>query len=232
MKDETKNIKRKIQDETGAMIVEAAIVFPVMFFVLFFIIFIGNMYYEQAKVDDIVLKNAVKGAQLVADPIQAYMESNNGSLPADITQMPDIEPYRYILGSLSDTGSIAQIENKISQNVIDEINDTSLIFFDNSKANVLGTDNEKIAHFKTYVVYSTFVVQVNYEIKFPFRFLGNENATIFKLSSRAEATVNDAPEFIRNVDMAVDLFEGTAAGNTIKGVFNKMNDFIRKITGE
>jgi len=227
MKNKTNNIKDRIKNENGMVIVEAAIVFPVMFFVLFFIIFIGNMYYEQAKVDNIVLTYANKGAQYVADP-SLYNMDHGGNVPTDVNGL-DIEPYRYIIGSISN-GTVSDIENKLSEQVKKEINNGGLIFFSNGKTNVIGSDNSKIATFKNYVVYSTFVVQVNYEVKFPIRFLGAENPTIAKLSSRAEVSVNDAPEFIRNVDMVVDLLDGTKTSDNIKGIFDKINEFIKKFT--
>ena len=235
MKNKAKDIKsrvtkelNKMTNERGAIIVEASIVFPVMFFVLLFIIFIGNIYYEQAKVDEIVLKYAVKGAECVADPF-LYDVSSGGGLPKKMSDVKDIEPYRFILGSITD-GSVSAIEDKISQDIKDEINDTSLVFFGNSKANIIGSDNDKIATFNNYVIYSTFVVQVNYEIKMPIAFLGDDYPTVVKMSSRAEVPVSDAPEFIRNVDMAVDILEGTKAGDAIKKIFTKAGEFINKFS--
>ena len=90
--------------------------------------------------------------------------------------------------------------------------------------------NNDIATFKNYVLYSTFVVQVNYEIKFPIRFLGESSPTIMKLSSRAEVAVNDVPEFIRNVDMVVDLVEDTGVGKGVANMFKKINSFIGKFS--
>lgn len=235
MKNKAKDIKsrvtkelNKMTNERGAIIVEASIAFPVMFFVLLFIIFIGNIYYEQAKVDEIVLKYAVKGAECVADPF-LYDVSSGGGLPKKMSDVKDIEPYRFILGSITD-GSVSAIEDKISQDIKDEINDTSLVFFGNSKANIIGSDNDKIATFNNYVIYSTFVVQVNYEIKMPIAFLGDDYPTVVKMSSRAEVPVSDAPEFIRNVDMAVDILEGTKAGDAIKKIFTKAGEFINKFS--
>lgn len=227
MKNKINNIIEKLKNEKGLVIVEAAIVFPVMFFVLFFIIFIGNMYYEQAKVDEIVLTYATKGSQYVADP-SLYSMDHGGNVPTNVNGL-DIEPYRYIIGSISN-GSIADIENKLSEQVKNEINNGGLIFFSNSKTNVTGSDNSKIAKFNNYIVYSTFVVQVNYEVKFPIRFFGATSPTIAKLSSRAEVAVNDAPEFVRNVDMVVDLLDGTKTSDNVKSIFDKINEFIRKFT--
>ena len=227
MENRTKKIKEKIDNENGMVIVEAAIMFPVVFFVLFFIIFIGNMYYEQAKVDNIVLSYAIKGAKYVADP-SLYSMDNGGTVSTNVNGL-DIEPYRYIIGSISN-GSVSDIENRISEKVKAEIGKGGLIFFSNAKTRVIGYDNDKIATYKNYVVYSTFVVQVNYEVKFPIRFLGASNPTIAKLSSRAEVAVNDAPEFIRNVDMVVDLLDGTKTAENIQAIFDKINSFIEKFT--
>lgn len=227
MKSKTNNIKEKIRNQNGAVIVEASIVIPVMFFVLFFIIFIGNMYYEQAKVDEIVLTYATKGAKYVADP--SLYDIDNGHPVSKNVDNTDIEPYRYIFGSISE-GTISKIEDKISEQVKTKINENSLVLFSNGETRYVGTDNKKVATFKNYVVYSTFVVQVNYEVKFPIRFLGSKDPTVIKLSSRAEVAVSDAPEFIRNVDMVVDLMEGTKASETIKSIFEKIDGFVDKFT--
>lgn len=231
MKNWIKNIRIMFKDEKGIVsIVEATIVFPVMFFVLFFIIFIGNMYFEMAKVDNIVMKYAVKGAEYVKDPY-TYAISNGSTIPTDVSAV-NPEPYRYIIGSAL-SGNITGTENSISNDVKREIADNSLIFFSNSKANYIGTDNAngKVARFNNYVLYSTFVVHVNYEVKFPIRFLGDDYPTIAKLSSRAEVAVDDTTEFIRNVDMVIDMFEGTKVGTTIEKALNKMKTFIGKFGG-
>ena len=229
MKDKTNGIKRILMDNKGVLIVESAIVFPVMFFVLFFIIFIGNMYYEQARVDDIVMRNAIKGSQCVADPF-LYDMTATSAVPTDVDTL-SLEPYRYILGSISE-GSISAVETKISNAVVEEINAGKLVFFGNSKARYIGTENDKVATFKNYIVYSSFVVQVNYEIKFPISFLGYDDLTLIKLSSRAEIPINDTDEFIRNVDMAVDLLADTGGGKFVASIFEKIGSFINSFASE
>lgn len=225
MKNMIKKITEKLKNERGVLVVESAIVFPVMFFVLLFIIFIGNMYYEQARVESIVMAYATKGAQCVADPFLYDMEATN-AVPRESEKLK-LEPYRYILGSFTE-GTITDVEKKIEKDVKKEIGDKNLIFFSNSNANVT---NAK-AEFVNYILYSTFVVEAEYKIQFPIRFLGEKNATIMKFSARAESPVNDTDEFIRNVDMAIDLVEGTQLGDTIKGMFDKMNSFILTISGK
>jgi len=57
-----------------------------------------------------------------------------------------------------------------------------------------------------------------------------EDPVVAKFSSRAEVTVNDAPEFIRNVDMAIDLLDGTSTGETITNFFDKIKSFVGKFS--
>ena len=78
------------------------------------------------------------------------------------------------------------------------------------------------------MIYSVFIVEVDYEIKFPIRFLGADSPTIIKLSSRSEVSVNDTSEFVRNIDMIVDLTEEMKVVDNIKSIFSKINDFISK----
>ncbi|MBP3922294.1 MAG: pilus assembly protein [Ruminiclostridium sp.] len=221
--DRTKHIKEKLNNEDGLVLVEAAIVFPIMFFVLLFILFMGNIYYEQARIDDITLKYAVKGAQYIADP-QLMDMADDGSVKVKSDDV-DVQPYRYLFGPLGG-GIITSVEDTISTEVKNEMTKSGLKLLGGSEVNVIGTDNSKVAKFNSYVVYSTFIVQVNYQVKLPIRLLGGALPTVATLSSRAEVSVNDSPEFIRNVDMVVDLLDGSKAAENIKGFFDKINGFI------
>lgn len=224
MKDKVKNITEKLKNNKGAVIVEAAIVFPVMFFVLLFIIFIGNLFYEQARIDSIVTQYAIRGAQCVADPFLDEMYQGK-TVPTNPKKVV-LEPYRYIFG-FTENSSISQIENMLTKEIKEEINNGGLIFFDNSSGKYMSTDNgNKICEFKNHFLYSTFVVQVNYKVQIPISFMDAGKPTILKMSSRAEVPVSDTDEFIRNIDMAVDLLEDTKAGNTIASIFQKVTDFI------
>lgn len=225
MKTKVKHITKKLADTKGVLIVEAAIVFPVMFFILLFIIFIGNLFYEQARVDDIVMRYAIMGAQCAADPFLDDMYKSNGtSVPHDPKSVT-LEPYRYVM-NFSESSSISEIETMLSKKVQEEINTGSLVFFDGVGTKYLSSENKKICEFQNHILYSTFVVQVNYEVQIPISYMDMSQPTIMRLKSRAEVPVSDTDEFIRNVDMAMDLLEETKAGQTIAGIFEKVTGFI------
>ena len=228
MKDRIKSMKDRLHDERAAIFVESAIVFPVMFFVLLFIMYIGNLYYVQARIDSLTQSYAIRGAEYAANPYQENIDKGE-PVPTDINKL-DIEPYRYILGPIS-KGKIGSIEDSLSKALKEDMNKDNLFLFNGQKITNITTDNKnKLCEWHNYVVYSSFVVQVNYEIKFPIRFLMEKEPVIARLSSRSEVSVNDAPEFIRNLDMTADLLDGSSTMKTIKSIFKKIQSFIDKVS--
>ncbi len=215
MTEKRKNISLK--NEKGVVIVEATFVFPIMFIILFFLIYFGNAFYEKAQIEKIVVEKAIEGAGYCADPLLQTLK-NGGSIPSvtDKNNSPN-DPYRYIFGGMGD------IEKKISNDVKTEIGQSTFSFFTNMKPDIK-TDN--IARFNNYFIYSTFSVEVTYQIKFPIRFLGRKTPPVLTISSRAEVPVTDSPEFIRNTDMVIEMFQGTKFGKSIQDIFGKINDFI------
>lgn len=217
-------IKHKLKSEHGAVqIVEATFVFPIMFIILFFLIYMGNAFFVKAQVEGVVESRAIEGASYCTDPMLESIKQNNGAIPS--LDNIKTEPYRYIFGGMN------SIEDKIATAVQNDIEGNSASFFKNMKPN-LKTSKTNIAKFNNYVVYSTFSVEVKYELKFPIKFLGADTPTVMTLNSRAEVPVSDTAEFIRNTDMVVDLFYGTKIGKTISDVFGKINDFISNFSSK
>ena len=52
----------KIKNEKGALIVEASIVFPTMFFILMFLFVVGNAYVQKCRIEEIVVSSTLEGA--------------------------------------------------------------------------------------------------------------------------------------------------------------------------
>lgn len=213
------NLHKKLKENSGNVIIEATIVFPVMFLVLFFIIYLGNIYYGRAQLDDVAMRYCIKGAQSISDPLHYDMETYS-TIPMD----EDVQPYRFIFGEIPG-GSIDKIENKIIEEIEDEIDNNLISFFNNMK---ISFDKKPKAEFNNYVLYGTFTVEIEYSIPFPIKFWNKNTFPVAELKTRAEVSVNDIPEFIRNTDMVIDLVDGTKFGNKIESFFKKINDFISK----
>ena len=205
------------ENESGVVIVEASIVFPIMFFVLILLIYMGNAFYEKAQIDSIVVQKAISGANYCSDPLLETIKSSDGGLPScsDL----ETEPYRYIFGGRGD------IETKISNEIEAAIGSDTSTFFSNMSPQIK-TPSSDIAKYNNYVVYSTFSVDVEYVIKFPISFLGEDTPPVLTITSSAEVPVGDPAEFIRNTDMVIDYFYGTKIGQGVSDAFGKINDFI------
>lgn len=213
--NKTKNaIRRFVKDESGAStIVEATFVFPIMFFVLFFLIFFGNVYYIKANVDSIVSRAAIEGALLVQDPFTEYV---NGTKKADELGKAQITPYRYIFGNMK------SMESQISKKVTESVKSSSgLLSGMNPKIK-----NSDVAKFDNRVLYSTFIVKIDYSVTLPWRFIFSSEPTIIRICSRAEEPVNDTPEFIRNTDMVLDMLDSSTTYKKICDKFGKVKEFI------
>ncbi len=214
-------IKSKIKIEHGAVqIVEAAFVFPVMFIILFFLIYMGNAYYVRAQVEAIVVEKTIEGANYCTDPLLQTIK-NEGVIPklSDL----DLDPYRYFSG-------MDGVEEKISREVEGAIEGSSVSLFRNMEP-VVKTRRADISKYNNYVLYATFSVEVKCEVEFPIKFLGRSTPSLLVITSRSEVAVNDTAEFIRNTDMVIDYFEDSKLGQSIKGVFGKINDFLDTFAG-
>lgn len=214
-------LKEKLNKEDGAVqIVEATFVFPIMFIILFFLIYMGNAYYVKAQVEAIVVDKAIAGANYCTDPILQTIK-DGGAIPK-LSEL-DLDPYRYFSG-------MNGVEEKISREVEEAIEGSSVSLFRNMEP-VVKTRRSDISKYNNFVLYSTFSVEVKCEVEFPIKFLGRSTPTLLVITSRSEIAVNDTAEFIRNTDMVIDYFEDSKLGQSIKGVFDKINDFLDTFAG-
>lgn len=213
-----KSVKKLWSNESGAStIVEASFVFPIMFFVMFFLIFMGNAYYLKASVDDIANRRALEGALRVQDPLYEYV--NGESAEKEVNEMP-IYPYRYIF-----TGSIKNsVVPMMQKKVIDDVSAASGLL---SGMKPVMKNKSKVCEWKNSVLYSTFVVRIEYTIQMPWKFVWTENPIVLSLKARAEEPIDDTPEFIRNINMGMDLLEATGVTDKIESAFNKVSEFVK-----
>lgn len=210
----------KPSNERGAVIVEATFVFPLMIVILFFLIYMGNAYYAKAQVEAVVTRNAIIGANYCADPLLETLLQEN-QLPS--YDKLDLDPYRHIFGGAS------AVEKKIDKQIRSEIgNKNTNSFFNNMRPKIRKLSVE----YKNRVIYANFVVQLDYEIRFPISFLGSSETTVLKISSCAIAPVNDTAEFIRTTDMVIDYFGENPMVKKIQSYFGKINELLGTFAGK
>ena len=198
--------------ESGAvMIIEAVIIFPIIFIVLFLLIYLGNAYFLKARIDSLVTQYAIAGAADCADPM---LQSIDGAVPTS-PSAAKVKPYRYLF-----TGYMNEVAGKVTSAISKKVKQSG--FFNNMpvKCSCVAKANSKIFG-------STFSVEAEYKIHIPVRIF-DVKLDLLKFNSRSEVPITDVGEFIRNVDMAVDYIESS---QTIQTAMGKVKSFLDKVGG-
>lgn len=232
-------LKRKIwgfikSENAAAEMVEAAIIYPIVFLFLFLMIYIGLFIMQTMTVGAYAEKIAMLAAREVAHPGYVDMFSSggekafgSGSAEADaIYGVPIIEletnannidprPYRYWYAPLSDD------DKAVYKNIL-------LKMVKNNSILCAGNVTAKV-DCKNYIVTQYIEVEVKQELTSfaVLDFFGIDNPSV---KASARATVSDTDEFVRNINFASDAIEAIAekCGVDISKLKNKIKDIREK----
>lgn len=205
--------------QSGMLMVEATIVFPVMVLVIFLMLFAGNAYFQECRVDAIVTEVALEAAARCGDPYLEKVEAGNS---VDALYGQSIYPYRYLL-----SGEMRQVQATMQSSATDRISKLGTGLFSGMNP----TKPKVTASVHNYFLYTTFSLEADYSIKMPIRLLFAKDNIRLDYSSQAEFPVADSAEFIRNVDLVEDYFERTGVQKSIDDAKNKLKKAVEKVNG-
>lgn len=214
-------MKKYMKKEQGSLVIEAAFVYPIMFFVIIFLIYMGNMFYLKSRVESCVNAVAIKGAAYFADPLLEVIETSG---------VPDgehvsLQPYRY-LNVFNNGNDISDGEAEIREGI------NTAGFFAGMTPRVVSVTPE----IHNYVIYQTYEVNVEYVLEFPIKFIFQDEKYALDCTAHAEIPVVDSGEFLRNTDMAIDFIQRSETGQKaldgLTGAVEKLGEFINPSEGE
>lgn len=193
-------LKEKIKSEKGAaLIVEAAVVFPVVIFVVMLLLVLGNFYFQQSRVEQLVIRAADKMDQYFTDPVY-----HNGAPTAGT----DIKPYRYLSG-----GEFAEKEAKNFLQT--ELGKLGTGFFPNMEVKVI----KITCDLKNIFIMQDGKITVDYTVWLPVGFFGMEENR--RCSCSVDYALLAPEEMIRNIDMIDDYYTKTGLKEKIEGKFEE-----------
>lgn len=198
-------------DERGLVIIEATIVFPVMFLVIFFMIFWGNAFYTKSKAEAITRRIAVAGAAYCAD-VTLPEVSAGGAAGFSVRS---VQPYRYITG-IDLSGSV--IGDALSK----EVAAIGTGMF----SGMAPRSPDYSVKFENMLICASVTVDLAYTVSIPIRLPGMEELLAMRVSARARAPVPDAPEMIRNINMVEDYLMQTEADVKLKLAISKAKSIL------
>lgn len=202
-----------LKKEKGAIFVEAAMVFPVMLIVILLMIYAGNAYFQKCRVEAIVNDVAIEGAARCADSLLVNVEAGNMPNVSTI----NVYPYRYL-----DATGVGTTREDMEDELESRIEGLGNGYFTMMKPKV----EEVKAIYNYGFIYSTFEVQVEYEIEFPIRMIGDKENISLKMATTASMPVSDSTELIRNVNMVEDYLEQLGVVAAIDELTTKIKDAV------
>lgn len=195
-------------DEKGSTVLEYVLILPFILLVLMLIVLLIFISYDKAVLAGASDRGAIHARKMIEDPqYEKFVSNKIGGYTLDIDgsggyitadNFNQLHPYRYFFMDGS------EIERKTKEHVEKIMTSTSL--FTSDVGNVDSTSKVTV-EVKNYVVYTGVEVICEKKYHFPMNLMGLELGD-FAFSARSYSVVNDTDEFIRNVDLATEIFEG------------------------
>ncbi len=208
--------------ERGAvMIVEAAVVFPIMFFIVLFMLMVGSAYFQEARVEKIVIRTALETASRCENPMLDLVAEAGGSVPTT-TANNGILPYRYVF-----TGHTKTVCKEMEGKLKDEINSFGSLGFRGMQVQL---DKNPEINAANYFIINFVDCSVKYSVGFPIRMIFSGTEFRLKRSTTIRQPISDPAEFIRNVSTIQDWLERSSYwekfNETIGNITEKVKPFI------
>ena len=211
------------RDDGAVLIVEAAIVFPIVFMLVFYIFSLGNKYYINAYMEKIAKENAVIAANYATNELILLTETDGFTL-----EKHDVNPYQYSVSS--------KLKNAMNTKVADELKSSSISLF----ASMAPTGISDYSGGTNYVKFnwglfaSTATVEIKYTIN-PLPLVSNFGIASAEYKAYGVANINDTVEFARNLDLLKDIFTDftqTEKGKELTGkAAGKVKEIVSKLKG-
>jgi len=204
----------------GNITVEAAIIFPVIFFCIIAVMFAGIFLYQQVLLQSLANRAVERGA---ATWTNHHREISSGMV--EIDKLVDEGLYWRIIDFDKDDK-----EKNLNKYIEDRMNTYSILKGTHQIANI---------DLKNYIVYRKLFVTVQSRYKNPaasiMKMFGYDE--YFTVSVTSQSIINDPVEFIRNTDFIMNLVEDleeknptiAKVGNSMKEIMEKMKDSLSKV---
>ena len=215
-------IRKKRRDGSGAvMIVEAAVVFPIMFFVVFLMLMLGGALLQLSRTERIVAEAAIRAAALCGDPFLAAVEEN-----AEVPSSPmgegavRIRPYRYLFH-----GHARALCDGVAEEAAEAVSALDSPLFRGLAPEILSPVRiePRIGLFA-----STVTARCEIGVRLPVFPMLSREATVLRRQIVRREPVGDAPEFLRNVSLAED---GIERSESLTGALSEVRDVLERIAG-
>lgn len=214
-----KNIRLKLKSsQEGYMTVEATMIFSVLFFSLIFIMFMGMVLYQEVNMQSLAVRASERGAVIYSSRV-----SDMTTGVKELGDFTERDPYRNV--PFMDSGNKDNYKALLNSYVDLNLgrNDVITGQVENPGNYVTIEDN---------LISKKIKVSIQGGYRMPVdsiaEMFGKEGP--FEVNTTAVSAVVDSPDFVRNVDLAMDVVKQTAVFESMEKGYNAIMEALKKLT--
>lgn len=201
----------------GYITVEAAMVFSVLFFSLIFILFMGMVLYQEVNLQGLAVQASERGSVIYSSRV-SDMSTGMKTLEDFLIR----DPYRNV--PFMDSGKKSEYTSVINTYINQNLGKREVI-------------NGELRNSGNYVKVEDYLIEkrVKVTIQSGYRLPVDSIAGMFgqegpfEVHTAAVSAVVDSPDFVRNVDLAMDVVKKTEIFDSVENGYNKIRDAIDKV---
>ena len=218
LKHKKEQLKQQLKEnQDGYLTIEITIVFTTLFFSLLFILFMGMVLYQEVNVQSLAVRTSERGSVIYSSRV-SDMTTGEKTL-ADFKIR---DPYRNV--PFMDNGNKKEYKDLMNKYVNQKLGRNSIL------NGIVHNQNDYVT-IKDNLLSKKIVVSIQAGYTLPVdsisKMFGKEGP--FDVNTTAISAVVDAPDFVRNVDIATDVFKQTKLFGTVDNGYGKIKAAIEKI---
>lgn len=202
----------------GYMTIEITMIFTVIFFSLLLIMFMGMVLYQEVNLQSLTVQASERGSVIYSSRVS--------DMSTGIKTLEDFEnrdPYRNV--PFMDGGAKEDYRSLVNNYVAGNLGKRDVI-----KGTVNNSGNYVIV--QDYLVAKKIKVNIQTGYEMPIgsiaEMFGHEGP--FDVNTTAVSVVADAPDFVRNVDIASDVVKSTSIFGDVQNGYNKIREAVQRLT--
>lgn len=210
-------LREKWKKKDGYLTIEMAIIFPAIFFSLILILYMGMVLYQEVKLQSLAVEASERGSVVYSSRVS--------DMSTGIKTLGDFrirDPYRNVpfMGGRDKAAYTSLVNTYVGSRI--------------GRGNILAQTARNQGNFtqvEDYLIAKRVRVSIQTVYRTPVDGIADmfDFQRPFEVNTAVTSAVADSPDFVRNVDIVVDVASQTEAFHTVQEGYNKIREAIEKV---
>lgn len=217
MKKKNFSLRTFLRKQDGYLTIEATIVFSTLFFSLILILFMGMVLYQEVNTQSLAVRASERGSVIYSSRVS--------DMTTGVKKLEDFknhDPYRNVpfMDGAAKNNYTSIVNNYVAAGI--------------GKYDVLSGKVKNSGNYtqvQGYLISKKIKVNIQSSYKMPVdsiaEMFGKKGP--FEVDTTAVSAVVDSPDFVRNVDLSMDVVKQTKIFGSVENGYNKIRDALDKL---